>query len=142
MRLMVRDVARAFDVSEDTVYRWIRQEKLPAKFLEQIMTVLKRSGFVESVKGKNGGYALARPAAQILVGDIIRAIDGPLAPMATAKEIEKRIEKEERHAGLYQAMLDVRNAISAVLDHMSLADVCEKSLELAHSKRARPMYYI
>jgi Rrf2 family protein len=118
------------------------QEKLPVKFLEQIMMILKRSNFVESVKGKHGGYSLSRPPEEITVGEIIRAIDGPLAPVANAAEIEKRIHREDRHAGLYSTFLDVRNAISEILDHKSLADICAKSLELARSKPEKQMYYI
>ena len=118
------------------------QEKLPVKFLEQIMMILKRNGFVESVKGKHGGYSLSRSPESIMAGEIIRAVDGPLAPIATAEEIEKRIQKDERHPGLYAALLDVRNAISELLDHKSLADICTKSQELVRSKPTRQMYYI
>lgn len=118
------------------------QEHLPVKFLEQIMMVLKRNRFVDSVKGKHGGYSLSRRPAEITVGEVIRAVDGPLAPIGTAHEIERRIEREEHHAGLYSTLLDVRNAISEILDHKSLADICMRSLELARSKPARQMYYI
>ena len=118
------------------------QEKLPVKFLEQIMMTLKRNNLVESVKGKHGGYSLARPPQEIMVGAVIRAVDGPLAPLANAREIEKRIQRDESHPGLYSILLDVRNAISEILDHKSLADICTKSLELARSKPKRQMYYI
>ncbi len=117
------------------------QEELPVKFLEQIMMVFKRAGFVESTKGKHGGYVLTRPPQNITVGEVIRAVDGPLAPIANAREIERRIQKEERHPGLYSALLDVRNAISEILDHKSLADICTRSLEL-RSKPEKQMYYI
>jgi Rrf2 family protein len=118
------------------------QEKLPVKFLEQIMMTLKRSGFVESVKGKHGGYSLARRPEEITAGEVIRAVDGPLAPVITASEIEKRIRREDRHTGLYSVLLDVRNAISEILDHKSLADICTRSLELSRFKSTRQMYYI
>ncbi len=116
------------------------EEKLPVKFLEQIMMTLKQAGFVQSTKGKNGGYLLARPAGKIKLGEIIRVIDGSLAPMETGEEIRKKIQKEERHPGLYSVFFDVRNATCAILDKTSLADVCEKSLELFRTKPA--MYYI
>jgi len=118
------------------------QERLPVKFLEQIMMILRRSGFVESVKGKHGGYFLSRPPEKITVGEIVRSVDGPLAPIATAHEIQRRIQKDERHPGLYSTLLDVRNAISEILDHKSLADICTRSLEITRSKPARQMYYI
>ena len=118
------------------------REKLPVKFLEQIMMILKRHDFVESTKGKHGGYALSRSPEKITVGEVIRAIDGPLGPVGTADEMEHRLRKENRHPGLYEILLDVRNAISELLDHKSLADICTKSLELARSKGKRQMYYI
>lgn len=90
------------------------REKLPVKFLEQIMMILRRSGFVESMKGKHGGYSLSRPPDKITVGEIIRAVDGPLAPIATAEEIERRIQKDEHHPGLYSTLLDVRDRKSVV----------------------------
>jgi len=118
------------------------QEKLPVKFLEQIMMVLKRGGFVQSTKGKHGGYALSRTPREITVGEIIRVVDGPLAPLASAKEIESQIQREEHHPGLYAVLLDVRNAISEILDHKSLADICSRSLELAHAHPKNQMYFI
>jgi Rrf2 family transcriptional regulator, cysteine metabolism repressor len=117
-------------------------EKLPAKFLEQISMILKRSGFITSIKGKHGGYSLSRPPEKIYLGEIIRAIDGPLAPLASAAEIQRKIHKEERHPGLYAILLDVRNAISDILDKKTLADVCDKSLEMNRTRSGSSMYYI
>ena len=118
------------------------RERLPVKFLEQIMMILKRAHLVESVKGKHGGYSLARSPEEITLGEVIRVVDGPLAPLATAQEIKKQIQKDDRHPGLYSVLLDVRNAISEILDHKSLADICTESLELVRSRGTRQMYYI
>ena len=115
--------------------------KIPYKFLEQIMMTLKHANFVESVKGKMGGYSLKKSPDEITVGEVIRAVEGPLSPVANAHEIKKRVESEI-HSGLYFTFLEVRNAISDVLDKKTLADVCEKSSELNSSKFAIPMYYI
>ncbi len=135
-------LALAVKHSEQTLSlrRISREEKLPVKFLEQIMMTLKQAGFVQSTKGKYGGYVLARPPAKIKLGEIIRVIDGPLAPLETGEEIRKKILKEERHPGLYAVFLDVRNATCAILDNTSLADVCEKSSDLSRKKSS--MYYI
>jgi len=118
------------------------QEELPLKFLEQIMMVLKRNDLVQSVKGKHGGYSLSRFPETVMLGEVSRAVEGPLAPIANAREIERRIQRDARHPGLYSALLDVRNAISEILDHKSLADICAKSFELARSQPQRQMYYI
>lgn len=105
-------------------------EKLPIKFLEQIMTVLKEAGLIESQRGKFGGYRLARPPGKIMIGHVIRLIDGPLAPIACVSQTayEKCSCPDETHCGLRMLMLDVRNAITSILDRYSLADVVEVTL--------------
>ena len=118
------------------------QENIPYKFLEQIMILLRRSGLVTSVKGKNGGYVLSKQPSQTTLGEIIRAIEGPLAPIGTAAEIREKMDKDERHAGLYSVLLDVRNAVSKILDQKTLADVYEKTLEASLAKSHYQMYYI
>lgn len=117
------------------------QERLPFKFLEQIMTVLKKAGFVASLKGKHGGYSLSRPPSEIFLGEVVRSIEGPLSPLATTEELKKEIQKGNRSSGLYDIFLEVRNAIAGVLDHKTLADVCGRSQELA-AKTPYEMYYI
>ena len=105
-------------------------EKLPVKFLEQIMMVLKEAGLIESQRGKFGGYRLARPAGKIVIGQVVRLIDGPLAPIGCVSQTayEKCSCPDETHCGLRMLMLDVRNAITGILDRYSLADVVEVTL--------------
>ncbi len=106
------------------------KERIPVKFLEQIMQLLKEEGFVESQRGKFGGYRLARPSAKITVGSVVRMIDGPLAPIGCVSHTayEKCSCPDEVHCGLRMLMLDVRNAIAGILDRYSLADVVEVTL--------------
>lgn len=105
-------------------------ERLPAKFLEQIMQDLKEVGFIESERGKFGGYRLARPAAKISIGAVVRALEGPLAPIGCVSQTayEKCTCPDEEHCGLRMLMLDVRNAIAGILDRYTLADVVEVTL--------------
>ena len=105
-------------------------EQLPAKFLGEIMQALKEAGFVESVRGKFGGYRLAKPAKKITVGSVVRLIDGPLAPIGCVSQTayEKCTCPDEAHCGLRMLMLDVRNAIAGILDRYTLADVVEITL--------------
>ncbi len=105
-------------------------EQLPVKFLEQILQLLKEAGLVASARGKFGGYRLARPAGRIAVGQVVRLIDGPLAPISCVSQTayEKCSCPDETHCGLRMLMLDVRNAISGILDRHSLADVVEVTL--------------
>ncbi len=105
-------------------------EQLPVKFLEQIMQALKEAGFVASVRGKFGGYRLAKPAREITIGQVVRLIDGPLAPIGCVSQsaYEKCTCPDEAHCGLRMLMLDVRNAIAGILDRYTLADVVEVTL--------------
>lgn len=105
-------------------------EQIPVKFLEQIMQALKEAGLVASVRGKFGGYRLAKPAREITIGQVVRLIDGPLAPIGCVSQsaYEKCTCPDEAHCGLRMLMLDVRNAIAGILDRYTLADVVEVTL--------------
>lgn len=104
--------------------------RLPLKFVERILFELRTAGFVQTQRGKAGGYALARPVEKIVMGEIVRLIDGKLAPIACASETEyaRCTCPDEEHCGLRMLMIDVRNAISAILDRYTLADVVEVTL--------------
>lgn len=100
-------------------------EKLPFKFLENILAELRQAGYVESKRGKMGGVMLAKPSAKITIGEIVRLIDGRLAPIGCASETdyEKCSCPDEIHCGLRMLMIDVRNSIARLLDRYTLADV-------------------
>lgn len=104
-----------------------KAEDLPIKFLEQVMQQLREAGYVEAVRGKLGGYRLAKPAGEISVGQIVRLIDGPLAPIGCVSQsaYEPCNCPDEAHCGLRMLMLDVRNAIANILDRYTLADVVD-----------------
>jgi Rrf2 family protein len=105
-------------------------EQLPIKFLEQIMQALKEDGLVVSVRGKFGGYRLGKPAKEIPIGQVVRLIDGPLAPIGCVSQSAYApcTCPDETHCGLRMLMLDVRNAIANILDRYTLADVVEITL--------------
>src|SRR5579862_5353215 len=106
------------------------KEKLPVKFLEQILTQLKEGGFIDSKRGKHGGYFLSLPMEDIRFGAVIRHIDGPLAPINCVSQTayERCSCPDEDHCGLRMLMLDVRNAIANILDRYTLADVVDVTL--------------
>lgn len=135
------DLAFLYGEKTLTLRELSAKNRIPYKFLEQIMMILKRHGFIESSKGKFGGYSLARSPKNITLGEVIRAIEGSLSPIATTTEMKKRT-KEDKHPGLFFTFLEVRNAIADILDQTTLADICDKSLELCGSKSNNQMYYI
>jgi Rrf2 family protein len=101
------------------------RQHIPLKFLEQILLNLKNAGLLQSRMGVGGGYYLARPAAQISLGQIVRILDGPLAPIRCVSQMayEPCGCPDERTCGLRMVMFDVRQAIADILDHTTLADV-------------------
>jgi Rrf2 family transcriptional regulator, cysteine metabolism repressor len=113
------------------------EEEIPEKFLEGILVTLKNARVVSSQRGREGGYRLRRPPQEILVGEVVRIMDGPVAPLGDAMELAQRVRTEPRHAGLFDLFLDVRNAAAAILDHTSLADVVGRSRRLAGQRAAR-----
>jgi Rrf2 family protein len=105
------------------------RERIPRKFLEAILLELRNAGILHSKKGKGGGYSLARSPREITLGQIIRVIDGPLAPVPCVSErAYERCEGcvNEETCGTRMVMKEVRDAISKILDARSVADVQEE----------------
>ena len=99
------------------------EENLPEKFLELILLEMKNARLVESVRGAKGGYQLRRPPSEIHLSEIIRLIDGPLAPFGDADQLKSLIDRDVEHRALYQVFLDVRNAAARILENTTLADI-------------------
>lgn len=112
-----RDVVSVSDLAE--------HENLPYKFIENILQELRKDGYVESKRGKEGGCRLAKPMKEITIGEVVRLIDGRLAPIGCASETdyEKCSCPDEVHCGLRMLMIDVRNAIAQILDRYTLDDI-------------------
>ncbi len=112
---------------------------VPEKFLEAILVELRKAGIVASKRGVQGGHALARPPERIMVGDIIRTLDGPLAPIRCASVTAYRACSdcpEPEACALRVLMGDVRDAMSEVVDNRSLQQLAADTQRL-HRKRAR-----
>ena len=118
------------------------KEKLPVKFLEQILTQLKAAGYVESKRGKFGGYSLAKKMDRIKFGPVIRLIDGPLAPIPCVSQTSyvRCTCPDEVHCGLRMLMLDVRNAIAKILDRYTLAEIVEITLRKLRRDKVTPLF--
>jgi len=99
------------------------EEDLPEKFLELILLELKNARMVESVRGAKGGYQLRREPAAIRLSEIMRLIDGPVAPFADAEQLRVLIDRDLPHRALYQVFLDVRDAAAKILENTTLADL-------------------
>jgi Rrf2 family protein len=124
-------LAHAYNESPDAMVQIkeiSEQEKIPGKYLEQILLALKNAGMLQSRMGIGGGYYLARQPKDIDLGQIIRVLDGPLAPIRCVSQMayEPCGCPDERTCGLRMVMGDVRNAIADILENTTLADVTER----------------
>ncbi|MFY9647836.1 MAG: Rrf2 family transcriptional regulator [Terriglobales bacterium] len=96
---------------------------LPEKFLELILLELKNARIVESVRGAKGGYRLRRAPEEIKLSEIIRLLDGPLAPFGDADQLRGLITTDPDHRALYSVFLEVRDAAAKILESTSVADI-------------------
>lgn len=108
----------------------VQADALPRKFLEAIMADLKTAGLVASTRGKSGGYTLIRPPTRITLGQIIRAVDGPIAPTrCVSASAYSRCDDcpEEVSCALRPLMQEIRESISRVIDLKSLETLARES---------------
>lgn len=122
-------LARKYDQGPILIADLAREEKIPKKFLENILLSLKNSGILQSRKGRGGGYYLGRPPGKITFGQAIRVMEGPLAPVPCVSEMAYARCTEcgnELTCGIRLVMKDVRDEMARILDGTSLADVLKK----------------
>jgi len=135
------DLGLAFELGDRLVQArdLAEKENLPLKFLEQILIQLREAGYVESRRGKAGGYRLAMPAARIKIGQIVRLIDGPVAPVScvSATAYARCGCPDEDHCGVRMLMLAVRNAIARTLDAFTLESTVK--MVLRKIRRNKPL---
>jgi Rrf2 family protein len=120
-------------------------ESIPRKFLETILLELKKKGLLASKKGKGGGYLLSRPPEMISVGELIRALDGPLAMLPCVSQTAYRRCDEcidELTCGIRSVMKEVRDATSAILDGTTLSDLLVRANRMLESAPQARMYHI
>ena len=124
VRLMV-ELARHHGDGPISLAEMAEHESLPRPYLEQLVSSLRVAALVTSTRGARGGYSLARPPAEIRMGEVIRALEGPIAPMVCASE-------DPSHAGICDRTgfcnvnllwVKVRDAITEALDSVTLADL-------------------
>ncbi len=115
------------------------RQGIPARFLEQVFRDLKKAGIVRSKRGPRGGYELARAPAELLLGDVVRAIEGPIE--LAAGEFRNRGSSNEL---LREVLAGLSHKIEACFDEVSVADLCARAerLGVARTSSARYVYAI
>jgi Rrf2 family transcriptional regulator, cysteine metabolism repressor len=108
------------------------QEDLPRAYLEQLVISLRDAELVRSTRGAHGGYELTRPPEQIVMGEVLRALEGPIAPMICVTDDPNHLTCERTgHCTVNFMWVRVRDAISGALDSMTLADLVPAGARLS-----------
>jgi Rrf2 family protein len=141
MRALV-DLALNYKKGIRQIQEIVREEAIPEKFLEQILVILKNAGFIQSKRGIGGGYFLSKSPDEISLGDVIRLIDGPLAPLDCVTKTTHAKCPREITCGIRSVMLDVTNATAEILDRVTLADICSRTRGMKERRAQTSMYYI
>ena len=113
------------------------RQGIPQRYLEQVLLQLKRSGFLYARRGSAGGYRLSRPADQVTVGELLRAVDGPSAGPDAPRRGGRG---EDAAAGLHELWQEIEEAVASVVDRTTLDDLRRRALD--RRRAARPMYHI
>lgn len=103
------------------------RNNIPKKFLDTILLELRNAGILRSKKGPGGGYSLSRPASEIKIGQVVRTLDGPLAPIRCASRTAYEVCddcNDPETCEVRRSMTTVRDAIADILDTMTLEDFC------------------
>ncbi|MGO2110332.1 MAG: RrF2 family transcriptional regulator [Pseudoclavibacter sp.] len=120
------ELARHEGDGPETAEEIARQQDIPNRFLEGILSDLRRSGLIASMRGSRGGHKLARPATEISVADVIRAVEGPLVWVRDARPSD--LERDGAAASLVHVWVALRANVRAVLESVTAADLADDDL--------------
>lgn len=104
-----------------------QRQEIPVRYLEQILLVLRRAGYLESKRGVKGGYSLAKPPHQITLGEIIRLMEGPPAPIFCVDTSSRERCPVERICGFQTVWTEVRDAVAHILDNTTFEEICQRA---------------
>ena len=112
------------------------KQKIPKKYLVQILVMLKSAGLVNSKRGVEGGYLLSRPPSEITLGEVVRIVDGPLMPVKCSTVDDSSTCELIPTCAIHPVWENVREAISDIVDNITFEDLCQ------HTQEMSQMYYI
>jgi Rrf2 family protein len=136
VRLML-DLAQNDSDHYITIKSISERQEISSKYLEQIISILSRAGFVKSVRGSQGGYKLARPAEDYTIGMILRLIEGSLVPVACMDDDPNQCPRCETCATL-DVWRKIDEAVSTVVDNITLADLINKQCRSSGVTKREP----
>jgi Rrf2 family protein len=128
---VLRHLAEHYGMGPLSASHLARVEGVPLKYLEQVLSTLRKAGFLVSERGKEGGYSLRVPPEEMTLGNILRAVDGPLAPIPCASRTAPHRDTDCPYpyetCWVRSLMLRVRDNISAILDQETLAEMAAEA---------------
>ncbi len=127
----LQDLALHYEQGPIAIEKIAVRQGLPVRYLEQLLLTLKRAGFLLSKRGVNGGYSLAKPPARITLGEILRTVDGPIEAIYCLDEPPRDECIRESDCVLRDVWAEVDRAVSAIVDHTTLQDLCDRLLQKA-----------
>ena len=117
------ELSLKYDKGPQHIGKISKSQVIPQRFLEQILLLLKRAGYLKSKKGPKGGYYLAKPPAEINVAEIVRVMDGPLAPIDCVSVMAHEPCPMEATCGLRWLWKEVRDSVAKILERTTFADL-------------------
>jgi Rrf2 family transcriptional regulator, cysteine metabolism repressor len=135
----LQDLALHYAQGPIPIEKVATRQGLPIRYLEQLLLTLKRAGFLLSKRGVNGGYSLAKPPAAITLGEILRAVDGPIESIYCVGEQPRALCARETECVLREVWARVSQAVSAIVDQTSLQDLCDRARAVSESGAPRPV---
>lgn len=133
------DLALHFEKGLIPIQEIAARQRIPQRYLEQVLLLLKRAGFLASKRGATGGYHLARPPQEISVGEVLRAIEGPPLPFDVGHRGTGG-SSHDRPGDLQELWREISDAVSGVVDRLTFGDLSRQVEE--RTGTARPMYHI
>lgn len=118
------DLAQHYGAVPVSLKSVARRQNLSESYLEQLIATLRKAGLVKSVRGAQGGYILARNPEEIRVGDVLRTLEGPVAPVECVNEVDPKKCDEADFCITRTVWARIRDSIAQVLDSITLADLC------------------
>ncbi len=128
-------LSQRYGEGEIPIFELADKERIPIKYLEQILLTLRKAGLLKSKRGVKGGYHLARSPARITLGEVIRVMEGELYP-----ELSGRAGREDPYPALTEVWMGVKGAIAELLDKVTFRQLCDRTKEI-DLKRAKSYIY-
>lgn len=104
-----------------------QRQDIPVRYLEQLLLILKRAGYLESRRGVRGGYTLARAPNQITLGEIIRLMEGAPAPIFCVDPSSPERCPVEKSCGFQSVWVEIRDTIAKILDSITFEEICRRA---------------